>query len=141
MIKIRCRQTFEAMEHKGFYLTCPMKIKMFIFRNNKKTSSVEQVEPWSWKHYSTQRYQVRVYWLLLFNLTLGSIVFADSAYPENWTLLYEANLLQRKSGVLKETVLLFQPTTKSSWAHLNSSENKFFSEIFPIFHFIEQHKR
>ena len=33
LIRIRFDQTFEAMQHKGFYLTYPMKIK-----NNKKTS-------------------------------------------------------------------------------------------------------
>ena len=35
-MKIRFGQTFETMQRKGFYLTCPMKIKMLIFRNNKK---------------------------------------------------------------------------------------------------------
>ena len=26
------------MQHKGFYLTCPMKIGMFIFKNKEKTN-------------------------------------------------------------------------------------------------------
>ena len=37
-MKTLFRLAFEAMHHKGFYLTCPMKIKIFIFRNIKKVS-------------------------------------------------------------------------------------------------------
>ena len=45
------KKIFKAMrhKHKKFYLTCPMKIKLFIFGNNKKTS---QIELWGLKYCS-----------------------------------------------------------------------------------------
>ena len=51
----------------------------------------------------------------LLSLTLACTAFVNSAYPENWALLYEplSMLATKKTGVLKETVLLFQPSTKS----------------------------
>ena len=71
------RQRLEAMQHKEFYLKCHMKIKMFIFKSNKKRPRVQQVEPWSWKYSSRQRYLVCVSSLLFLNLTLRCTVFAN----------------------------------------------------------------
>ena len=69
-------------------------------RDNKKRPRVEQVEPWSCKYCSRQRYPVHVCWLIFLNLTLGSTAFGNSAFPENWTLLYESlsMLATNKSG-------------------------------------------
>ena len=56
----------------------------------KKHLRVEQIDLWSGKYCSRQRYLVCVSWLICLNLTLGCPVFGNSADPENWVLFYEA---------------------------------------------------
>ena len=48
--------------------------------------------------------------------------------------------LQKRTCVLKENVLLFQPSTKCSWAHSVPKVNQFLSKIPPISHtFVKQY--
>ena len=134
------------MQHKGFYLTCPIKRKMLIFRNNKKKSSwVEQVEDWSWKYWSRQRYPVRVYWLFFLNLTLACTAFVNSTYPENWALLYKALIMlaTEKNECCQGNCTSLQTLNKKFLSTFNfvPKVNEFLSKLSPIKHSFVKHKR
>ena len=57
---------------------------------------LEQVERWSWKYCSRKSTCLLT---ALLNMTLDCTPFANSAYPENWALPYEAlSMLAKKKN-------------------------------------------
>ena len=90
----------------------------------RKCSRVKQVEPWSWKYCSRQRYLVCICQLLFLNHSdprqqcFCKLRLSWELGSSIWKLW--ACWLQRRTGVLKETVFFFQPSTKSSWVYLIS---------------------
>ena len=80
-------------------------------------------------------------------LTFFTPWYANSTCPANWALLYEALSLrlQRRTGVLKEIVLLFPPSTKILQKFFTFNFipkiNQFLSKIPPISHTFLLHER
>ena len=89
-------------------------------------------------------FSVYVCWLLSLNLTLGYIDFANSAYSENWTLLYEAlSILATKKNACFERkwFSLLTPNKKMSTFNFVSKVKEFLPKIPPISHTFLKHKQ
>ena len=104
---------------------------------------VEQVEPWTWKYCSRQRYPVRVCWLVFPTLTLGCTAFANSACCKNWASLYEALsiLPTKKNGCSQGNCTSLSTLNKKILSTFNfvPKLNGFLPKILPVPHNFVKH--
>ena len=139
MIKIRFGQAFEAIQHNAT-LTCRMKMKTLFSGIIKNVSGLNKSN-----RGSRQSYPLRVCWLLFLNLTLCYTAFTNSAYPENWALLYEAlsMLAIRKNRCSHINFTSLSTLNKKFLSTFNFAVkiNEFLSKIPPISHTFVEHKR
>ena len=95
------------------------------------------------KYYSRQRHPLRVCWLLFLNLTLGCTDFANSADPENRTLLCEAlsMLATKKNECSQRNCTSLSTLNKTFLSTFNFAPkiNEFLSKIPPISHTFVKH--
>ena len=76
------------MQHKGFNLMYPMKIKIIIFRNSKKNIPGSNRSNTEVANTAVGRDILYASADCFFESDLRLLAFSNSAYPENWALFY-----------------------------------------------------